>query len=221
MSTSDKVSQNIHDKGNFSSQPHGSSMSDQSIWMSQRGTSQGCLDIFVSKITIPTNCTLEILAGQLQAFTETYLYVVDDLTLHMYRSLDEVPPGNRRLEPATFPGSGPGFYIRDLNTQQLICCFKEDLCKRFLGFHDDVGKKEKPWQIRIIRDSPHQEPQPEKANSAPTDSSLKNRQMNVSKVVAPGSHKDRRTEKDNQKGKCIDMSQPIVIAPPVKTTRYI
>jgi hypothetical protein len=216
MSTSDNVSQNIHNKMN--SQPVGSSMSDRPACVSHPGPSQGSLDILISKITIPTNCTLEILAGQLQAFTETYLYVVDDLTLHVYRSLDEVPPGNRQLEPATFPGYGPGFYIRDLNTQQLICCFKEDLCKRFLGFHD-LGKKEKPWQIRIIKEP--EEPEPEKANSAPTDSSLKNRLINVPKVVAPGSHKDRRTEKDNQKGKCIDMSQSIVIAPPVKTTRYI
>ena len=84
-------------------------------------------------ITIPTNCSLEVLAAQLQPFTDKFLYVVDDVVLNYYSSLDEVPPGPRRLEPATPLGFGQmNYYIRDLAQKQLICCFDSDLCHRLI-----------------------------------------------------------------------------------------
>lgn len=81
-----------------------------------------------TEITLPCNCSLEQLAAQLQAFTDDYLYVIDDVILSSVSNLDMILPGNRRLESAT----GPGFYIRDYNTEQLICCFREELKDRFL-----------------------------------------------------------------------------------------
>jgi len=193
------------------------------------------LQIELAQIEINNNCGLEILACQLQNYTNAYLYVIDDLHLNFFLSLDDVPFGNRQLEPATFAGPGNGYYIRDLNTQELICCFKEDLCKKLIGLSEDNQdtdqnnkKKEtktkiKNKKIRIINDDKkHFHDKQDKANSEPD-------LMSWSKKFIPfGKPKDhafgkKNNERNNQKGKHIDMTIPGLgsLAPIIKTTKYI
>jgi hypothetical protein len=103
-------------------------------------------------LTLPKDCPVETLVGQLQAYTPKLLYVLDGITIGYYSDLSEVPPGKRELEPAS-PSSTlvqHEFYIRDLTQEQLICCFDERLKDRLLGPPDSADT------ISITEDSIHQ-----------------------------------------------------------------
>jgi hypothetical protein len=184
-------------------------------------------------IIIPQNCSLEVLAAQLQPYTDKFLYVVDDVMINYYTSLDEVPPGSRRLEPAAPLGYGrSNFYIRDLAQKNLICCFDQHLCRRLLGSGVDASsdstlkKSESNPDLtatanaKTIRIVTHQRPdhvssEPKGLSSSKT---TRSKDSSPTKVVPK---KSTRSEKDNQRGKVIDLSTPVDVAPSVKVTRHI
>jgi hypothetical protein len=188
-------------------------------------------------IIIPKNCSLEVLAAQLQPYTDKFLYVVDDVMLNYYTSLDEVPPGPRRLEQAAPLGYGQSnFYIRDLAQKHLICCFDQNLCRQLLGSGFDADptlKKSEsnpdltgrdsgriPLESRSIRIITTQRPDHVSSEPKGVSSSRHSRSKDSSpnKVVAK---KSTRSEKDNQRGKVIDLSTPVDVAPSVKVTKRI
>jgi len=93
----------------------------------------------IHNLSLPQQCTLEVLASELQRFTTKYLYVVDNTYLNIINTVNEVPRGKRSLESSV----GSYYYIRDEDTQQLICCFKEDL-------RDHLLKPPKLQKIKLI-----------------------------------------------------------------------
>ncbi len=94
-----------------------------------------------ASITIPRHCSIERISSQLQPFTNKFLYVLNGGTISYYDSLDDVPPGNRRLETDLSKPSNE-YYIRDLNTSDLLCCFDLRLCERLL--HGKPKEKKSP-----------------------------------------------------------------------------
>lgn len=192
-------------------------------------------------IVIPKNCSLEVLAAQLQPFTDKFLYVIDDVALNYYSSLDEVQPGSRRLEPAAPLGYGQtNYYIRDLAQKHLICCFDQNLCHRLLGSTISTApesmaplkKSESNPDLttRTIRIVTHHRPDnvssEPKAGQRPRglESEGHSNKLNRSKDSSPNKvvpKKASRSEKDNQRGKVIDLSTPVEVAPSVKVTRHI
>jgi hypothetical protein len=180
-----------------------------------------------STIVIPKNCSLEVIAAQLQPFTDKYLYVVDDVMLNYYSSLDEVTPAPRRLEPANTLGYGQrSYYIRDLSQRQLICCFNSDLCHKLIGTTDKSLRKsesnpdlphfpghEVARNIRIVT-----RPPPEQVSSEPKTTSKSSRSSSPNKV---STKKSTRSERDNQRGKVVDLTNPVEIAPSVTVTKRI
>lgn len=92
------------------------------------------LDRPISSLSIPpglNGCPIEQLVSQIQPFTSKYLLVKNSTHLLVYNTLDDVLPGHRQLEPHLSRPSNE-YYIRDLQTHDVLCCFDLRLCERLL-----------------------------------------------------------------------------------------
>lgn len=193
-------------------------------------------------ITLSHNCSIESIICQLQPLTHKFLYVLNGTTINYYDTLDEVPPGNRRLETDLTKPSNE-YYIRDLSTFTLICCFDLRLCDRLLhgkarekksapipisGTWTSLSDDQRPFFNRSTEASPVSPVSSTPGttpSSAPLISSLEHRHLKpISKPSLPDSRQLSRTTHLEQKDipkKTIDISTNVEKATSITTLEYL
>lgn len=146
----------------------------------------------LTTLVLPRICTVEKLVAQLQPLLPSkYVTVVNGTTIITYDSLDDIPLGNRCLEPNLNKPSNQ-YYVRDHWTNNLICCFDLRVCERLLTAPGGQSKRHES--------SSH-------STSPPT-----------SRPILGTSISPSRERKGN---KTIDLSTPIEKVPPVISIEHL
>lgn len=89
------------------------------------------------EIHCPYNGSMESIVSQLQPYCDKILTVIDGQKLRIYSDLNQIPPGRRGLENTLQRLNGRDFYIRDLEENQQICCFSEEVKDQLLKTRDE------------------------------------------------------------------------------------
>jgi hypothetical protein len=141
-----------------------------------------------TEIYCSNNASVESLVSQLQPYCDKILTVVNGSTIRIFENLDAIPPGHRILENSTplMIGRPREFYLRDLDRDERICCFSEEVKDKFIQ-PSIGGPKEEIPKIKLPQISAKEIPGREMkesrldSNSAPLMSRFDNFQNKSAK----------------------------------------